>query len=163
MGLSPSHNLSPMSPRVTLRLAALVGTIACASSPPRPETAAAPNPETAAGSQRQSKTAGMERREGFIPLLLDSRQGSFIWDSARFDARANVRGVSRLASLEPDRTRSRSERCFYSYVVQVRQSVRPRPRRVRELELQDSALDIRRTRRTVCRGVSAEQPRPRSR
>ena len=66
-----------------LRLAALLGTIACASTSPRTETAAAPNPETAPASQRQTKTAGMERRDGFIPLLLDSKQGKLYLEIPR--------------------------------------------------------------------------------
>ena len=66
-----------------LHLAALVGTLACASSSPRSETAAAPTPETAAGSQRQTKTAGMERRDGFIPLLLDAKQGKLYLEIPR--------------------------------------------------------------------------------
>jgi hypothetical protein len=65
-----------------LRLATLVGTIGCASTSPRPETAGAPS-ETAAGSQRQTKTAGMEKRDGFIPLYLDSRQGKLYLEIPR--------------------------------------------------------------------------------
>ena len=61
-----------MPSRTTIpRIAGVIGAIACASAPLQHQTAA---PETA-GSQLEAKTAGMERRDGFIPLYLDRRQG----------------------------------------------------------------------------------------
>lgn len=54
-------------------IATLVVAIACATTPSQQQTGAAPKPEAAGGSQIQAKTAGMERRDGFIPLYLDSK------------------------------------------------------------------------------------------
>jgi hypothetical protein len=74
----PSRNTIP-------RLAVVIGAMACASAPLQRQTA---TPETAAGSQLQAKTAGMERRDGFIPLYLDTRQGKIYLEIPRDSTRA---------------------------------------------------------------------------
>jgi hypothetical protein len=74
----PSRNTIP-------RLAVVIGAMACASTPLQRQTA---TPETAAGSQLQAKTAGMERRDGFIPLYLDTRQGKIYLEIPRDSTRA---------------------------------------------------------------------------
>jgi hypothetical protein len=75
-----------MPSRTTIpRLAVVIGAIACASAPPQRQTA---TPETASGSQLQAKTAGMERRDGFIPLYLDPRQGKIYLEIPRDSTRA---------------------------------------------------------------------------
>ena len=77
----PSRNTIP-------RLAVVIGAMACASASPQHQTATAPSPETATGSQLQAKTAGMERRDGFIPLYLDPRQGKIYLEIPRDSTRA---------------------------------------------------------------------------
>src|ERR1700693_393221 len=76
-----------MPSRYTIPLVAtFLATSACASSTPQVETA--PTPETATGSQLQAKTAGMERRDGFIPLYLDAKQGKIFLELPRDSMRA---------------------------------------------------------------------------
>ena len=78
-----------MSSRNTfLSLATLVGAIACASSSPQRQTSSAPSPEATAESKTQSKLAGTERRDGFIPILLDSKQGKIYLELPRDSTRA---------------------------------------------------------------------------
>src|SRR6267143_7028686 len=67
-------------------LATILGAMACASTPAQTRTAAAP--EIAAGSQIAAKTAGMERRDGFIPLYLDPKQGKIYLEIPRDSTRA---------------------------------------------------------------------------
>jgi hypothetical protein len=74
----PSRNTIP-------RLTVVIGALACASAPLHRQT---PLPETAAGSQLEAKTAGMERRDGFIPLYLDPRQGKIYLEIPRDSTRA---------------------------------------------------------------------------
>jgi hypothetical protein len=71
-----------------LQLAIFVGAIACASSSPQRQTSSAPSPETATESKAQAKTAGMERRDGFIPILLDAKQGKIYLELPRDSTRA---------------------------------------------------------------------------
>ena len=67
-------------------IAAFIGAVACAST--SHQTATPPTPETATGSQLQVKTAGMERRDGFIPLYLDAKQGKIFLEIPRDSTRA---------------------------------------------------------------------------
>src|SRR5450830_744978 len=69
-------------------VATLIGAIAGASASPQHQPATAASPETATGSQLQAKTAGMERRDGFIPLYLDTRQGKIYLEIPRDSTRA---------------------------------------------------------------------------
>jgi hypothetical protein len=71
-----------------VHLTTLVGAIACASAASPNQTATAPSPETTSGLQIKTRTAGMERRDGFIPLYLDSRQGKIYLELPRDSARA---------------------------------------------------------------------------
>lgn len=66
-------------------LAALAFFTACASAPRQ-----APTPgSTPAASQRfAAKTAGMDRRDGFIPIYLDAKQGKIFLDIPRDSMRA---------------------------------------------------------------------------
>jgi hypothetical protein len=66
-----------------LLLGTLAVTIGCATTSPRSDAAPGPSAETSVASQRQAKTAGMERRDGFIPLYLDSRQGKLYLEIPR--------------------------------------------------------------------------------
>lgn len=54
----------------------ILGAIGCASVPPQPSTAGR-------ASSIQTKTAGMERRDGFIPLYLDEKQGKIYLEISR--------------------------------------------------------------------------------
>ncbi|HEX9129478.1 MAG TPA: zinc-dependent metalloprotease, partial [Gemmatimonadaceae bacterium] len=67
-------------------VATFIATGACASS--SHQAATTPTPETATGSQLQAKTAGMERRDGFIPLYLDAKQGKIFLEIPRDSTRA---------------------------------------------------------------------------
>jgi hypothetical protein len=78
-----------MPSRITIPcVATLIGAIACSSTSSQQPTGTAPKPETAAGSQLQAKTAGMERRDGFIPLYLDPKQGKIYLEIPRDSTRA---------------------------------------------------------------------------
>ncbi len=59
----------------------ILGAIGCASVPPQPSTAGR-------ASSIQTKTAGMERRDGFIPLYLDEKQGKIYLEISRDSTRA---------------------------------------------------------------------------
>lgn len=59
----------------------ILGAIACASVPSQPSTAGR-------ASSIQTKTAGMERRDGFIPLYLDEKQGKIYLEISRDSTRA---------------------------------------------------------------------------
>ncbi|MFN2602302.1 MAG: zinc-dependent metalloprotease [Gemmatimonadaceae bacterium] len=61
-----------------------LGVLACASGHPQTSTAAAP----AQTSGIAAKTAGMERRDGFIPLYLDNKQGKLLLELPRDSMRA---------------------------------------------------------------------------
>ncbi|HEX9084678.1 MAG TPA: zinc-dependent metalloprotease [Gemmatimonadaceae bacterium] len=74
----PSRNTIP-------RLAVVIGAIACASAPLQRQTATA---EGDTGSQLRAKTAGMERRDGFMPLYLDPRQGKIYLELPHDSTRA---------------------------------------------------------------------------
>ncbi len=74
------------SRRKVFRLAGFAYVCACASTPTQRQTATAP--ETATGSQIVAKTAGMERRDGFIPLYLDPKQGKIYLEIPRDSTRA---------------------------------------------------------------------------
>ena len=66
----------------------LIAIIACASSSPQSQTSGAPSRERATESNAQSKLAGTERRDGFIPVLLDVKQGKIYLEIPRDSARA---------------------------------------------------------------------------
>ncbi len=68
------------------RVATFIGAVACASTSHQPATP--PTPEIATGSQLQAKTAGMEKRDGFIPLYLDAKQGKIYLEIPRDSTRA---------------------------------------------------------------------------
>lgn len=88
VGFSHSPTQLLMSRRKTFFcLATFAGTIACASTSPEPRTAPTPSRDAATGSQVQTKVAGMERREGFIPLYLDSKQGKIYLELPRDSTR----------------------------------------------------------------------------
>src|SRR6266571_8843225 len=87
MGFSLSPLSCDMPSRYKIPLvASLIGAVACASASHQPTTV--PSPEPATGSQLQAKTAGMERREGFIPLYLDAKQGRIFLEIPRDSTRA---------------------------------------------------------------------------
>lgn len=69
-----------------LRWLAVAGAIGCASAPSQTSsnTSTGPAPATTI----QSKTAGMERQDGFIPIYLDSKQGKIFLEIPRDSARA---------------------------------------------------------------------------
>ena len=64
----------------------LIGLVACASA--SHQAATPPTSEAPTGSQLQAKTAGMERRDGFIPLYLDAKQGKIYLEIPRDSTRA---------------------------------------------------------------------------
>ena len=68
--------------------ATLIAILACASSSPQPQTSSAPSRERATESNAQSKLAGTERRDGFIPVLLDPKPGKIYLELPRDSARA---------------------------------------------------------------------------
>ncbi|MEO8908853.1 MAG: zinc-dependent metalloprotease [Gemmatimonadaceae bacterium] len=59
----------------TLRLTALVALAACAAASSQAPVKSAPTPDTRPSSTIAGKTAGMEKRDGFIPIYLDDNQG----------------------------------------------------------------------------------------
>src|SRR5712671_141252 len=67
-------------------LATILGAMACASTPAQRQSATAMGP--AMGSQIAAKTAGMERKDGFIPLFLDPKQGKIYLEIPRVSTRA---------------------------------------------------------------------------
>ena len=76
-----------MRSRNTLPLiATFTCALACASA--SHQAAIPPTPGTPTGSQLQAKTAGMERRDGFIPLYLDAKQGKIYLEIPRDSTRA---------------------------------------------------------------------------
>jgi Met-zincin/Domain of unknown function (DUF5117) len=68
------------------RVVSFIAAVACASI--SQQVATAPTPEPATGSQLHAKTAGMERRDGFIPLYLDGKQGKIYLEIPRDSTRA---------------------------------------------------------------------------
>ncbi|MFL5639088.1 MAG: zinc-dependent metalloprotease [Gemmatimonadaceae bacterium] len=70
------------------RVAALAGITACAAGSATTSTTGAPAPEPRSAAQIQAKTAGMERRDGFIPLYLDPKQGKIFLEIPRDSMRA---------------------------------------------------------------------------
>src|SRR6266487_1748117 len=56
---------------------------ACASASTRTPSAAPPDGAPAVASTIAAKTAGMERRDGFIPLYLDAKQGKIFLELPR--------------------------------------------------------------------------------
>ena len=77
-----------MSRNRVLGPATLIAVLACASSPSQHQTSSAPGPERATESNAQSKLAGTERRDGFIPILLDAKQGKIYLELPRDSTRA---------------------------------------------------------------------------
>ncbi|MFL5598840.1 MAG: zinc-dependent metalloprotease [Gemmatimonadaceae bacterium] len=72
----------------TFRVAALAGVTACAASSAATSTTSSPAPEARATAHIQAKTVGMERRDGFIPLYLDPKQGKIFLEIPRDSTRA---------------------------------------------------------------------------
>src|SRR3982750_2524663 len=66
----------------------LAGLCACASAPSQPSNEPSKPVATAQGSSIQSRTAGMDRRDGFIPLYLDEKQGKIFLEIPRDSTRA---------------------------------------------------------------------------
>ena len=58
--------------------AALLGATACASTQRSESSPTAPPPVAPSGSGIAAKTAGMERRDGLIPLYIDAKQGKLL-------------------------------------------------------------------------------------
>ncbi len=75
-----------MSRKFTVVFVAIVG--ACASAQKQAPSTTSQSNATPVGSQIQAKTAGMERRDGFIPLYLDSKQGKIFLEIPRDSTRA---------------------------------------------------------------------------
>ncbi|MBA3405777.1 MAG: hypothetical protein H0U13_14035, partial [Gemmatimonadaceae bacterium] len=77
--------------RSFLALALLAFFAACASAPRRAQTSGG-SPGTAtrgdAAPRFVAKTAGMDRRDGFIPIYLDAKQGKILLDIPRDSMRA---------------------------------------------------------------------------
>lgn len=71
-----------------LLVATVFAATACASAPSPPATASATRPAAAPAPQIRTSTAGMERRDGFIPLYLDPKQGKIYLEISRDSMRA---------------------------------------------------------------------------
>jgi hypothetical protein len=66
----------------------LAAVAACASAQKQAPSTTSQGNATSVGSQIQAKTAGMERRDGFIPFYLDSKQGKIFLEIPRDSTRA---------------------------------------------------------------------------
>ncbi|HMG71023.1 MAG TPA: zinc-dependent metalloprotease [Gemmatimonadaceae bacterium] len=78
-----------MASRNTVFLSATIfGAIACASTSAQHQTTTAPATQAVTGSSLQAKIAGMEKRDGFIPLYLDPKQGKIYIEIPRDSTRA---------------------------------------------------------------------------
>src|SRR3954467_15467470 len=73
-----------------LKAALVAGVYACASAPSK-NPGESPKPASATqASSIEAKTAGMERRDGFIPFYLDSKQGKIFLEIPRDSTRLLV-------------------------------------------------------------------------
>jgi uncharacterized protein DUF4953/uncharacterized protein DUF5117 len=76
------------SRKFVLGVSCILALIGCASNPPAARPAGTPETEPAAAVPGSNKLAGMERRDGFIPLYLDSKQGKLYLEIPRDSTRA---------------------------------------------------------------------------